>query len=213
MPVTIEYYYALASPWAYLGHSAFMAIIEKHGARVDDLLIDYETAFHAAGTLMLPQRPALRKKYRLLELKRWSAFRAVPLVPQPRHYRGEAEEPDESRAVGMCLALKRQGGDSMRLAYAVSRGLWAEERDAFRPEVLREIASDEGFDAAALLEAAETPDIATQWRANTDRAVRNGVFGMPTYRWADDPSGAFFFWGQDRLEFVDRALATLTAAP
>ncbi len=207
MPKTIEYYYALASPWAYLGHIAFMAIVKRHGVRVDDLLIDYETAFHAAGTLMLPQRPALRKKYRLLELKRWSAHRGVPLVPQPRHYRGEAEEPDESQAVGMCLALKREGGDSMRLAYAVSRALWAEERDAFRPEILREIATDEGLNATALLDAADTPEIRLHWRANTDLAVRNGVFGMPTYRLVDDPSGEFFFWGQDRLELLDRVLS------
>lgn len=39
-------------------------------------------------------------------------------------------------------------------------------------------------------------------KATTEEAVARGVFGAPTFF-----VGAAMFWGQDRLEFVDEALA------
>ena len=41
-----------------------------------------------------------------------------------------------------------------------------------------------------------------RYRAQTERAKAAGVFGAPTYVWRGEP-----FWGQDRLEFLGRALA------
>ena len=40
------------------------------------------------------------------------------------------------------------------------------------------------------------------YAANTQRAIDAQVFGAPWYRYRDEP-----FWGQDRLDFLDRALA------
>jgi len=209
MGLTVEYYFALASPWAYLGHAQLVDICRRHGARIDDLLIDYAQAFAAAGTAMLAHRPPLRRKYRLLELKRWSGLRSVTLNPQPKHLSGEAAEPAEDQAARMCIAAKWLEHDSLKLAFAIAKALWAEEREAFRPEVLLEIARECGLDGRALLSAADAPEVIAQRKANTERAIANGVFGMPTYRVPDDPQGEAFFWGQDRLDFLDRALAQL----
>jgi 2-hydroxychromene-2-carboxylate isomerase len=41
-----------------------------------------------------------------------------------------------------------------------------------------------------------------QYQANTDEAIRRSVFGSPTYFVDGD-----MFYGQDRLEMVERALA------
>jgi len=38
--------------------------------------------------------------------------------------------------------------------------------------------------------------------ANANEAIDRDVFGAPTYIYQDE-----LFWGQDRLEFLDRALA------
>ncbi|MCY4452697.1 MAG: 2-hydroxychromene-2-carboxylate isomerase [Immundisolibacterales bacterium] len=201
MARVIEYYYALASPWSYLGNDLLRRIAAEHDARIDPVIIDYDPVFTATGTIPLPGRPRVRKAYRLVELARWSRFRGVPLNPEPRFYRGETEEPDERQAALMVTAAKETGLDSLRLAHAVSRALWAEERFPFRPDELRAIAAAEGFDGDALLEAAARPQTADAYEAATRRAIDLDVFGMPFYRLDGEP-----FWGQDRLEFLERAL-------
>ena len=49
---------------------------------------------------------------------------------------------------------------------------------------------------------ANTPDARATYVANTQEAIDRGVFGAPTYALDDE-----LFWGQDRLDFVARALA------
>ena len=199
----VEYYFALASPWSYLGNDRLRAIAAAHDAIIDPVIVDYDRMFAAAGTVPLPQRPALRKAYRLVELRRWSAWRGVPLVPEPRHYRGEVEEPDERLAALVVTAAKSAGADSLSLAHAIGRALWAEERFPFVRSELLAIAAAGGFDGPALLAAAQAPETARRYEAQTEQAIARGVFGMPFYIYRDEP-----FWGQDRLEMLEAALAS-----
>ena len=202
-PRTIEYYFALASPWSYLGNQRLREIAAAHDAVIDPVIVDYDAMFAAAGTIPLPERPPLRKAYRLVELRRWSAHRGVRLAPEPRHYRGEVEEPDERLAALMVTAAKAAGEDSLGLAHAISRALWAEERYPFARDELLSIATENGFDGTSLLAAAQAPETARRYESQTERAIARGVFGMPFYIWRDEP-----FWGQDRLEMLEAALAS-----
>ncbi|MCZ6556669.1 MAG: DsbA family protein [SAR324 cluster bacterium] len=52
------------------------------------------------------------------------------------------------------------------------------------------------------MQAADQPDAAPRYEASTQGAIDAGVFGAPT--WAVDGE---LFWGQDRLEFLQRALS------
>ena len=202
MEWVIEYFYALASPWSYLGNDQLREISERYDVTIDPIIIDYDRMFETVGTVPLPNRPPLRKAYRLVELKRWSELRGIPLNPEPRFYRGEIEEPDERQAALMVTAAKHGGLNSLQFAHAISRALWTEERYPFTSEALSEIATAEGFDGPALRAAAATPEIARLYTEQTDRAIARGAFGMPFYIFADEP-----FWGQDRLDLLERALA------
>ena len=55
----IEYYFALASPWSYLGNDRLRAIAAAHDATIDPIIVDYDRMFTAAGTIPLPHRPPL----------------------------------------------------------------------------------------------------------------------------------------------------------
>jgi carboxymethylenebutenolidase len=203
MSMRIEVFYALASPWAYLGQRKFLELAARHGATVVPYLVDYDHMFHAAGTIPLPQRPAARKAYRQVELKRWSAFRGVTLNPRPRFYNGEVSEPDEAEAARMVIAAEAAGLDSLALSYAIQRAVWAEERFPFERAELLAIAATLGMDGAALLAAAATPAVQARYEDNTTHAIARGVFGMPTYIVEDGD----IFWGQDRLELLEWCLA------
>jgi len=89
----------------------------------------------------------------------------------------------------------------MMITSAVFKGCWVEERNMGEPEELFEIVKAQGLDAAALVAAARSGDNVARYQALTEEAVRRDVFGAPTYVYNDE-----LFWGQDRLEFLDRAL-------
>lgn len=78
--------------------------------------------------------------------------------------------------------------------------MWAEERDIADRDTVLAIAGSAGVDATSLAQAAEA-NLAT-WTADSEAAIAKGVFGAPSYL-----LGAEQFWGQDRLDFLERALA------
>lgn len=200
---TLEYYFALASPWSYLGNDRLRQIASDHGLIIDPIIIDYDEMFAAAETIPLPNRPRLRKEYRLVELKRWAAFRKVALNPEPKFYRGEVEEPNERDGALMVVAAKQAGLDSLQLAHAFSRALWAEERYPFTQDELIDIANSEGFDGGALWTDSRHPDVAEAYERNTKQSIERDVFGMPFYI-----VNGQRFWGQDRLELLEHQLSS-----
>ena len=204
----IEYYYALASPWSYLGNDKLREIAKRYSLHIDPIIVDYDVMFEQARTVPLPKRPPLRKAYRLIELARWGEFRNVPINPQPQFYRGEVEEPNELEGALMVTATKLAGLDSLKLAHAIQRALWAEERFPFTSEELYAIAVAEGFDGNALLQAAAHPETMAAYKEQTNQSISRNVFGMPFYIIDDQP-----YWGQDRLELLEWELERSAPTP
>lgn len=105
------------------------------------------------------------------------------------------------------IALQKAGYDASGFSFAVQRALWAEDRDIADLATLKEVATATlGPEAAELVIEPQNPDIVADWQENLAEAERRGIFGTPTYVVDDE-----LFWGQDRLDFVDRALVAATA--
>ncbi|MFP5404972.1 MAG: DsbA family protein, partial [Gammaproteobacteria bacterium] len=84
---TIRYYLAPQSPWTYLGHDLLLDIAARHGAAIEPRPIDLGgRVFPISGGLPLAQRAAQRQAYRLVDLKRWSAHRGLPLNLHPKFF-------------------------------------------------------------------------------------------------------------------------------
>ena len=194
----IDTYISLASPWTYLGWERLDTIARRHGASLAYFPIDTGVVFPATGGVPLPQRAPERRAYRLAELRRWKAYLgAEDFNIEPRHF---PVPPDQ--AGQMAIAAREQGADIGGLCRAILRAVWCEERDIADRETLAAIATAEGFDGAALLAAADDPAMAERYLADSEAGIARGVFGAPTYVVGDQ-----LFWGQDRLDFLDRLLA------
>ena len=63
------------------------------------------------------------------------------------------------------------------------------------------IAEENDMDGAALVAAESSTEVQAQYQRYTEDAVADGVFGAPTFI-----LNGVRFWGQDRLDFLDRAL-------
>ena len=198
MDKVIDYYFTPASPYAYLGHDRFVALAARHGARVGIYPVDIGRIFAVSGGVPLAQRPPQRLAYRLVELERWSRHLGIPINVPPKF--GATPVAGASR----WILAAAEGGQrpGLDLAGALMRARWAEERDIADPDTRAAVAASLGQDARALAARAETEDVAARYEAATERAIAAQVFGSPWYVYAGEP-----FWGQDRLDFLDRALA------
>jgi 2-hydroxychromene-2-carboxylate isomerase len=198
MDKLIDYYFATISPFMYLGHERFVALAAKHGATIAVKPINFGEVFPVSGGLPLSKRAPQRQAYRLLELKRWSEHLGIPLNRQPRFF------PVNGDRAGYWILAANESDPAHALALtgAVARAIWREERDVSDEATLADVARSLGFDAAALKERAASHEIAVRYKELTDEAIERQVFGAPTYIYRDE-----LFWGQDRLDFLDRALA------
>lgn len=199
MAKRIDYYLSLNSPWAYLGSTRLEQIAARHGAEIIIKPVDFGRVFPNSGGLPLAKRAPQRQAYRMMELKRWREHLQMPLTLQPKHF-----PMAEGLAAHMVTAARMRygSGPAIRLAHAVLRALWAEEKNTADPAVLQSICGDIGLDGAALMAAAQQPETIRQYEQDTEEAMARGIFGAPSFVVNDE-----IFWGQDRLEFLDRALA------
>ena len=198
MPKLIDYYFTPISSYTYLGHERLLEIAARHGATVAVKPVDYGRIFPVSGGLPLKQRAPQRQAYRLIELDRWSKHLGKALNVKPKFF---PVSPDA--AAKWIIAAQAYGtADALRLAGALLRAVWAEERDISDEPTLASIASGERLDPALLAADAASPDTASRYDALTQEAIERQIFGAPTYVYRDEP-----FWGQDRLDFLDRALA------
>jgi 2-hydroxychromene-2-carboxylate isomerase len=194
---TVRYFFTPVSPWTYLGHDRFVAMARRHGAKVLVRPCDLGRVFPVSGGVPLPKRAPQRQAYRLHELARWRDHVGVPLTIHPKHFPVSADLASKT-----IIAADLVAGTDAALAFAgaLMRACWAEERDVSDAATVAAIVAAQGLDAAAL--AAKADEAARLFDAYTDEAIERQVFGAPFYVVGDEP-----FWGQDRLEFVERALA------
>lgn len=199
MSKTVDYFFGAGSPWAYLGHARFTEIAKRHGVTVNVKPVDFGKIFAASGGLPLAQRPVQRQAYRLVELKRYRDYLNLPLNLKPK-YSPVPRDPSAQ----LIIAADRIGGTdaAMRLSGALMRACWAEERDISDAATLAAICREQDMNAEELAAAAQSAEVRTRYEGYTAEALALNVFGAPSYVIDGE-----IFWGQDRLEFVERALA------
>lgn len=199
MPITIDYYFAPQSPYAHLGHRRFMEIARAAGAAINVLPIDLGgKIFPISGGLPLAKRAPQRLAYRLVELKRFGEFLGEPINLAPKYFPVAGD--DASRLI---IAVDQHDGNAAALGLtgAILRGVWVGERNIA-----------DARDLAALLAECKLPErrlddaqagaVQQRYEAHTQAAIDAGVFGAPSYVIDGE-----IFWGQDRLDFVQRRLA------
>lgn len=194
----IDYYFTVISPFTYLAGQRLEEIAARHGAQIAYKPFNIAEVGKHTGFVPLPQRPQARQDYRMQELARISGHTGLPINRQPAHW---PTNPVPASAA-IIAAVKDGSGDVGALTFALLRASWAEEKDIADDAVIR----------AALAEAGFAPDLGDKgmlsavevYEANSNDALAASVFGSPTYVVGDQ-----VFWGQDRLDYLDRHLATL----
>ena len=198
MSIVIDYFLSPQSPWTYLGHERFAAMATKAGATINVLPVDLGRVFPVSGGLPLAKRAPQRQAYRLVELKRFSESLGRPLNLHPRYFPVASDD-----AAKLIIAVDVADGSAaaMKVAGAIMRGVWVEEKNIADPAMLQSMLEACGLPPKRL-DDSQSQSVHERYEQDSQRAIDGGVFGAPTYVIDGE-----MFWGQDRLDFVERRLA------
>jgi 2-hydroxychromene-2-carboxylate isomerase len=198
MAKIVDYYFSPVSPWTYLGHARLRAMAARHGATIRAKPVDYGRIFAVSGGLPLKQRAPQRQAYRFVELARWRDHLGIPIRLEPRFFPVAADP-----AARLVIAAAPAGQErQLDLAGALMKACWEEDGDISDPATLTSVADAVGLDGKGLLARAADAAVQAEYDRLTQEAIDRQVFGAPTYALDGE-----LFWGQDRLEFLERALA------
>jgi 2-hydroxychromene-2-carboxylate isomerase len=194
MSKSVEFFYDFGSPATYLAHTQMPALAERTGASVRYRPMLLGGVFKATGNQSPIVIPA-KGKWLGGDLNRFA-----------RRY-GVAFEFPKSFPVNtlhlMRGAVVAEEEDNLApYTDAVFQAMWVEGKDMTDSGVIAGVLSAAGLDAGHVFERVQEPDIKQKLIAYTEEAVKRGTFGAPTFFVGED-----MFWGQDRLDFVEEALA------
>jgi len=195
---TVEYFFDVGSPTAYLAWSQLPQIAAGAGATIAWRPMLLGGVFKATGNASPVTVPA-KGRWMNEDIARWARRYGVPFAFNP-HFpintltlmRG---------AAGLQL---RRPADFLRYLDVIERAMWETPKNLGDPGVLAATLAAAGFDADEFIALVSDPEIKAKLVANTEEAVARGVFGAPTFFVGD----AMFF-GQDRLDFVREALLAI----
>ncbi|MEX5343192.1 2-hydroxychromene-2-carboxylate isomerase [Pseudomonas sp. I2] len=192
----VEFFFDLGSPASYLAWTQLPTLCTRHGATLRYRPMLLGGVFKATGNASPVMVPA-KGRYMFDDLKRFADRYGVPFGLPPGFpvntltlMRG---------AIGIQLRAPERFEALLEVLF---NGLWVHRRNLGEAAVLDETLEQGGFDPAVFHALVAQAEVKEALKRATEEAVARGVFGAPTCF-----VGERMFFGQDRLDFVEEALA------
>jgi 2-hydroxychromene-2-carboxylate isomerase len=185
----LEFFFSFRSPYSYLAGPRGFALPER---------FDIELAFRGVIPMAMRGQSVPREKglHTLRDVAREAQRLGMPF--------GRIHDPLGEGAM-RCLSVSEHAVDVGRereFVLAASRAIWGEAVDVSSDEGLRALCERAGLSWAACLTALSDPAIRARVEANTAALGELGHWGVPVFVLAGE-----LFWGQDRIEDLELALA------
>lgn len=198
MPAPIDFYFDFSSPYGYLASEKIEALAAKHGRTVNWRPVLLGVIFKQTGAAPLTQIP-LKGNYSRRDIERSAKFHEVPDFRMPSKF----PIPSQAAARIVLWAQQRDAALAASVVHALYHALFVEDRDISDPDIAVAAAATCGVDPAAARSAIDDPAIKDALKRANEDAIAGGVFGSPYIVVDGEP-----FWGLDRLDQVERWLAT-----
>ncbi len=201
-PLHIDYFYSAHSVFAYLGSAHLNELARRVGARIVHYPMDLHRVMQEAGASSFRERSKAHIRYFFgTEIERWSKKRNLPWLGRvPTHH-----HKDYMLANRFLVAAQQMGYNVDELSHGLLRAHWVDDIDLTDKHALAAVADAVNLDGQDVLTQALSDEIWEISQKNSEEAIKRAVFGSPTYF-----VGGEMFYGQDRLNFVEQALASAT---
>jgi 2-hydroxychromene-2-carboxylate isomerase len=191
----LDFWFDYSCPYAYLGSTQVEALARRTGASLTFCPMLLGGVFRAVGAPqnMMDVLSPPKALHNLNDMHRWADVFGVPLtVPSGHPFR--TVEALRATLVTRC---------DPAVIHGFYRAYWVEGQKPSEPSTLRAVLSSAGHDADAVMARLQDAEIKEDLRRRTEEAVMLGIFGAPTFV----VNRTALYWGQDRIDFVARALA------
>lgn len=191
---SLDFYFDIYSPYAYLGFHRLRKIAREHNCEINYRPVDLKRLKKAAGNtgpanIEIP--PKIR--YLMTDLKRWATRYGLPFgdIPKGKNYARINK--------GVFYAIERGDADAyIASAYATT---WGRGGDADDDGELRALARTLSWDEQGFMGFLDSSEANDTYENTAREAISRGVFGVPIVIMGDD-----MWWGNDRMDFLEEAL-------
>lgn len=187
---TIEFFFDIYSPYAYLASCRLLEIAGQNDCKIDYRPIDLPRIKKSAGNtgpanIEIPPKI----KYLMSDLAHWASLYGLPLAMIGSNDSALINK-------GMFYAAKKNMADQyVSEAYRLT---WGEGGDPSDQELLKLLAKAMGFDETEFLSFLNSAEAESLYESSNTEAINRGVFGVPTM-FCDE----HMWWGNDRLMFLE----------
>lgn len=185
----VDFYFDFISPYSYLAATRIVEFSKTSNAQIEWIPVNLPKLIKLSDN----KPPGMIKNkaiYSLRDLKRWAAYLDVPFkMIRPGSF--------DSRPA-MRLAAALDGDERIRFCLGVFDALWSGSVDPTQEKWLKRVVEIKDF-PESWIELSR--DILNE---NTERALKAGAFGVPTFVLHGEGRAEMFF-GVDRMEFLARA--------
>ena len=185
----IRFYFDYISPNAYLAWTQLPALAERNGCVIEPVPVLFAGLLDANRQLGPAEVPA-KMRWMWKNIVRKAAVIGVALnVP--------AFHPFNPLLALRVSSLALDAKQRLALIDALFGAVWVRGLHIAEPSVIEKVATETGLDGAALIARAQQPACKAELRKQTDQAIADGVFGVPTMAVGDE-----LFWGYDDMAFL-----------
>ncbi|MEO1488998.1 MAG: 2-hydroxychromene-2-carboxylate isomerase [Pseudomonadota bacterium] len=200
----IELIFDFVSPNAYLIWSPLREVVKRTGAE-----LDITPAFLGGMHKLTGNAPPMmrdadvkgKNEYAMLEMRRFIERHGLTRFKMHPNF------PFNSITLQRMLVAADEDGRAVQFVDVVTPAIWEDSIDFADPEVLGEVLTKGGFDAADLFARAGSDEVKQKLVENTDHAVKRGAFGIPTMYVGPKGGETEMFFGKERLEQIEEELA------
>ena len=195
---TVAFYWDVGSTNTYFALHLIRPIVARHDAIIEYRPFNLGYVFRHHN-YVLQEEPAAKLANRGRDLRRW-AERYQLDFQMPSTF------PIKTGFAHRGAFVARDLGAEDAYLDAIFGRYW-EQNDASiaTEDGIVAAAVDIGLDGEAFRAALRSDDVAHRERASTQEGLERGVFGAPTFIVDDE-----MYWGKDRMEFIEDALAGRT---
>ena len=183
------FYFDFRSPYSYLASTQLPGLPGEFAYKPIDVLEVMKRVGNVPTTIICKPK----QTYARADLGRWAQLYGAPLSPNPAM--SSIEGPRLLHAALAAIKL----GHGPAAADRLFRAMWAGDAPLGSSTDVAALLADLGVTA----ELIDAPERAAELEANVALAVEQGVFGAPSFV----TEGGLLFFGNDRLDFLRRALA------
>lgn len=190
----VRFYFDYISSNAYLAWLVLPEIAARHGATLDPVPTLFAGLLEAHGQLG-PAEVRAKAQWMARNNLRKAALLGIPLNRPAFH-------PFSPLLSLRASSLPMDDAQRDALITGLFRAVWVDGLHVSEPDVVARVADAAGLDGAQVVADAQEPESKTRLRRQTDAAIADGVFGVPTMQVGEE-----IFWGYDDLPYLEHLLA------